>query len=128
MDVVISNCVINLSADKRKVLAEAFRVLRPGGRFAVSDIVLRGRLPEPLRKSFELWAGCVAGALQESEYRQLLAEVGFTEIDVEPTRVYTADDARPYLEGAGIDASGVLAEMDGKAMSAFVRARKPAMA
>ncbi len=131
VDVVISNCVINLSADKRKVLAETFRVLRPGGRFAVSDIVLRGQLPEPLRKSFELWAGCVAGALQESEYRQLLAEVGFTEIDVEPTRVYTAEDARPYLEGAGIDlggASGVLAEMDGKAMSAFVRARKPAAA
>jgi arsenite methyltransferase len=128
VDVIISNCVINLSADKRKVLAEAFRVLRPGGRFAVSDIVLRGSLPEPLRKSFELWAGCVAGALQESEYRQLLAEVGFTEIEVEPTRVYTAEDARPYLEGAGIDAAGVMQEMEGKAMSAFVRARKPVVA
>ena len=125
VDVVISNCVINLSADKRKVLAEAFRVLRPGGRFAVSDIVLRGRLPEAVQRSFELWAGCVAGALQESEYRHLLAEVGFEEIEVEPTRVYTAEDARHYLEDAGLEATAILADLEGKAMSAFVRARKP---
>jgi ubiquinone/menaquinone biosynthesis C-methylase UbiE len=125
VDVVISNCVINLSADKRRVLAEAFRVLRPGGRFAVSDIVLRGELPEPVKKSFELWAGCVAGALQESEYRRLLAEVGFEAIDVEPTRVYTAEDARSFLDQAGLDPVALAAEVDGKAMSAFVRARKP---
>jgi len=125
VDVVISNCVINLSADKRKVLSEAFRVLRPGGRFAVSDIVLRGQLPEPLRRSFELWSGCVAGALQEPEYRRLLAEAGFEEIEIEPTRVYTAEDARSFLEGSELDASA-LGELDGKAMSAFIRARKPA--
>jgi arsenite methyltransferase len=125
VDVVISNCVINLSADKRKVLSEAFRVLRPGARFAVSDIVLRGELPEPLRRSFELWAGCVAGALQEPEYRRLLDEVGFEEIEIEPTRLYGAEDARPFLEEAGIDPSVLAAEVDGKAMSAFIRARKP---
>ena len=127
VDVVISNCVINLSADKRRVLAEAFRVLRPGGRFAVSDIVLRGALPGPLRRSFELWSGCVAGALQESEYRRLLAEVGFAAIDVEPTRVYTAEDARSFLADAGLEA-GLAAALDGKAISAFIRARKPGLA
>jgi arsenite methyltransferase len=126
VDVVISNCVINLSADKRKVLAEAFRVLRPGGRFAVSDIVLRGALPEPVRKSFAAWSGCVAGALSEGEYRQLLADAGFEAIDVEPTRIYTAEDARSFLNDAGLEAA-FAAELDGKAMSAFVRARKPAV-
>ncbi|HKH49341.1 MAG TPA: arsenite methyltransferase [Thermoanaerobaculia bacterium] len=123
VDVIISNCVINLSADKRTVLAEAFRVLRPGGRFAVSDIVLRGELPEAAQRSLALWTGCVAGALQESEYRNLLAEVGFENVDVEPTRIYHAEDARALLEDAGIDP--VLADaVDGKVMSAFVRATK----
>lgn len=125
VDVVISNCVINLSADKRQVLAEAFRVLRPGGRFAVSDIVVRGEVPQALRRSVELWIGCVAGALEESEYRRLLAEVGFEEIEVEPTRIYTAEDAREFLEGAGMDPGTIASEVDGKFMSAFVRARKP---
>jgi len=124
VDVIISNCVINLSADKRTVLAEAFRVLRPGGRFAVSDIVLRGELPEAAQRSLALWTGCVAGALQESEYRNLLAEVGFENVDVEPTRIYHAEDARALLTDAGIDPA--LADaVDGKVMSAFVRATKP---
>jgi arsenite methyltransferase len=125
VDVVISNCVINLSADKRQALAEAFRVLRPGGRFAVSDIVVRGAMPEALRRSMELWIGCVAGALEEAEYRRLLAEVGFEQIEVEPTRIYGAEDAREFLAAGGMDPAGV-AEVDGKVMSAFVRARKPA--
>jgi arsenite methyltransferase len=124
VDVVISNCVINLSADKRQVLAEAFRVLRPGGRFAVSDVVVRGAMPEPLRRSVELWIGCVAGALEEGEYRRLLAEVGFEAIEVEPTRIYRAEDARDFLASTGVDAAAA-AEVDGKVMSAFVRARKP---
>ncbi|HEX5719413.1 MAG TPA: arsenite methyltransferase [Thermoanaerobaculia bacterium] len=124
VDVIISNCVINLSADKRKVLSEAFRVLKPGGRFAVSDVVFRGEVPEAVRRSVELWIGCVAGALQETEYRSLLAEVGFEEIEVEPTRIYRAEDAKAFLQDAGIDPSGV-DEVDGKVMSAFVRARKP---
>jgi arsenite methyltransferase len=121
VDVVISNCVINLSADKRRVLAETFRVLKPGGRFAVSDIVRRRALPEPVMRSVELWAGCVSGALEENEYRSLLAEVGFGEIDVEPTRIYRAEDARQLMEDAdGIDFD----EIDGALMSAFVRATK----
>jgi arsenite methyltransferase len=124
VDVIISNCVINLSADKRKVLAEAFRVLRPGGRFAVSDVVFRGEVPDAVRRSVELWIGCVAGALQETEYRSLLEEAGFEEIEVEPTRIYRAEDARAFLQEAGIDPVG-LDEVDGKVMSAFVRARKP---
>ena len=124
VDVIISNCVINLSADKRKVLAEAFRVLRPGGRFAVSDVVFRGEVPETVKRSIELWIGCVAGALQETEYRALLAEAGFEAIEVEPTRIYRAEDAKAFLQDAGIDPSGV-EEIDGKVMSAFVRARKP---
>jgi len=124
VDVIISNCVINLSADKRKVLSEAFRVLKPGGRFAVSDVVFRGEVPEAVRRNVELWIGCVAGALQETEYRRLLAEVGFEEIEVEPTRIYRAEDARAFLEEAGMEAVGV-DEVDGKVMSAFVRARKP---
>jgi ubiquinone/menaquinone biosynthesis C-methylase UbiE len=124
VDVIISNCVINLSADKRRVLAEALRVLKPGGRFAVSDIVIRGEMPAALRRNVELWIGCVAGALEEPEYRRLLAEVGFEAIEVEPTRVYRAEDARAFLQEAGIDATGA-DEADGKVMSAFVRARKP---
>jgi ubiquinone/menaquinone biosynthesis C-methylase UbiE len=125
VDVIISNCVINLSADKRQVLSEAFRVLKPGGRFAVSDVVMRGEMPEALRRNVELWIGCVAGALQESDYRSLLAEVGFEEIDLEPTRVYRVDDAREFLNDAGIDPETVAPEVDGKVISAFVRARKP---
>ena len=124
VDVVISNCVINLSADKRQVLAEAFRVLRPGGRFAVSDVVVRGAMPEALRRSMELWIGCVAGALEDTEYRRLLAEVGFEAIEIEPTRIYGAADAREFLAAGGMDPAGV-DEVDGKVMSAFVRARKP---
>ena len=124
VDVIISNCVINLSADKRKVLAEAFRVLKPGGRFAVSDVVFRGDVPDTVKRSVELWIGCVAGALQETEYRGLLAEAGFEEIEVEPTRIYRADDAKAFLQDAGIDPTGV-EDIDGKVMSAFVRARKP---
>ncbi len=128
VDVIISNCVINLSADKRKVLAEAFRVLKPGGRFAVSDVVMRGEMPEALRRNVELWIGCVAGALQETDYRSLLTEVGFEAIEVEPTRVYRAEDARAFLEEAGIAPEAVAADIDGKVMSAFVRARKPLVA
>jgi len=124
MDVVISNCVINLSADKDRVLAEAFRVLKPGGRFAVSDVVVRGAVPPAIRRSVELWIGCVAGALEEREYREKLARAGFEAIDVEPTRVYRVEDARELLAGSGIDGA-LAAEVDGKFMSAFVRARKP---
>jgi len=124
VDVVISNCVINLSADKRQALSEAFRVLRPGGRFAVSDVVIRGELPEAARRSVELWIGCVAGALEEAEYRDLLASVGFEAIEIEPTRIYRAEDAEIGLAEAGLDRA-VAAEVDGKVMSAFVRARKP---
>ena len=125
VDVIISNCVINLSADKSRVLAEAFRVLKPGGRFAVSDVVMRGDdVPAPVRKSMELWIGCVAGALEEGEYRTKLATAGFENVDVEPTRIYRAADARSFLIGAGLDES-LLGGIDGKFMSAFVRARKP---
>jgi arsenite methyltransferase len=124
VDVIISNCVINLSSDKGKVLTEAFRVLRPGGRFAVSDIVLRGVLPEALQRSFESWSGCVAGALQEPEYQRLLEAAGFEEIEIEPTRIFVGADVLPFLETAGLDAS-LASQVDGKAMSAFVRARKP---
>src|SRR5499427_2457884 len=125
VDVVISNCVINLSADKDRVLAEAFRDLRPGGRFAVSDVVVRGSVPPAIRKSVELWIGCVAGALEEQEYRAKLAKAGFEGIDVEPTRVYRVVDARDFLARSGIDADAVEPQVDGKFMSAFVRARKP---
>jgi arsenite methyltransferase len=124
VDVIISNCVINLSADKDAVLAEAFRVLKPGGRFAVSDVVVRGEVASEIRRSVELWIGCVAGALEESEYRAKLAKAGFEGIDVEPTRVYTAERARDYLAGAGLGAEAI-ASIDGKFISAFVRARKP---
>jgi SAM-dependent methyltransferase len=125
VDVIISNCVINLSADKDRVFAEALRVLRPGGRFAVSDVVVRGEVPAQIRKSVELWIGCVAGALEEGEYRAKLAKAGFEGIDVEPTRVYHVDDAREFLDREGIDAAAIATVVDGKFMSAFVRARKP---
>jgi SAM-dependent methyltransferase len=126
VDVIISNCVINLSADKDRVLAEAFRVLRPGGRLAVSDVVVRGPVPAAIRRSVELWIGCVAGALGEEEYRAKLAKAGFVEVDVEPTRIYRAEDAREFLAGAGLDAGAIAPQVDGKFMSAFIRARKPA--
>ncbi len=125
VDVIISNCVINLSADKDRVLAEAFRVLKPGGRLAVSDVVVRGEVPPAIRRSVELWIGCVAGALEEQEYRDKLAKAGFAAIDVEPTRVYRMEDAQEFLAGAGLDAVAIAPQVDGKFMSAFVRARKP---
>jgi arsenite methyltransferase len=125
VDVIISNCVINLSADKDRVLREAFRVLRPGGRFAVSDVVVRGEVPAEIRRSVELWTGCVAGAMEESDYRRKLAAAGFEAIDIEPTRVYRAEDARQFLAGEGLDADSIVPLVDGKFMSAFVRARKP---
>ena len=126
VDVIISNCVINLSADKDRVFAEALRVLRPGGRLAVSDVVVRGEVPPAIRRSVELWIGCVAGALEEEEYRTKLAKAGFEAIDLEPTCIYRVEDARELLAGAGFDAEAIAAEVDGKFMSAFVRARKPA--
>ncbi len=126
VDVIISNCVINLSADKPRVLREAFRVLKPGGRFAVSDVVVRGEIPAAVRRSMELWVGCVAGALEEREYRRLLSEAGFADVDVEPTRLYQFEDARVLLEGAGLDAEVLAREVGGCVMGAFVRARKPA--
>lgn len=125
VDVIISNCVINLSGDKKRVLAEAHRVLKPGGRFAVSDVVVRGPVPAELRRSMELWVGCVAGALEEDEFRSLLSEVGFEAVDIEPTRIYSAQDARTFLTEAGLDADQVAAQLDGRFLSAFVRARKP---
>jgi arsenite methyltransferase len=125
VDVIISNCVINLSADKDRVFAEAFRVLKPGGRFAVSDVVVRGSVPSEIRKSVELWIGCVAGALEDQEYRAKLTRAGFEAIDLEPTRIYRAEDAREFLDREGIDAGAIAPAVDGKFMSAFVRARKP---
>lgn len=125
VDVVISNCVINLSGDKAQVLREAFRVLRPGGRFAVSDVVVRGEVPAEIRRSIELWIGCVAGALEESEFRRLLTEAGFEEVEIEPTRVYAMDDARAFLTGSGVDVDALAPEIEGRFVSAFVRARKP---
>lgn len=125
VDVVISNCVINLSSDKDRVLQEAFRVLRPGGRFAVSDVVVRGPVPADIRKSVELWVGCIAGAMDESEYRAKLAAAGFAEIEIEPTRVYTIQDARQILTAQGIDVDTVAPQVEGKFVSAFIRARKP---
>lgn len=125
VDVIISNCVINLSADKGRVLREAFRVLKPGGRFAVSDVVLRGDVPDEVRKSVLLWVGCIAGALQDSEYVSKLAQAGFDAIEIEPTRIYKIEDARAFLAGEGIDADAIAPQVDGKLMSAFIRARKP---
>ena len=124
MDVIISNCVINLSADKGRVLREAFRVLKPGGRFAVSDVVVRGAVPADIRRNVELWVGCVAGALGEAEYRRLLEAAGFSGVDVEPWRVYRVEDAREFLTSAGLDVDRLAPVVDGKFASAFVRATK----
>jgi SAM-dependent methyltransferase len=125
VDVVISNCVINLSADKDRVLREAFRVLKPGGRFAVSDVVVRGDVPAEVRRSMELWVGCIAGALEQYEYVRMLAKAGFESIDIEPTRVYSVEDARQFLTGEGIDVDAIAPQVEGKFMSAFIRAAKP---
>jgi arsenite methyltransferase len=125
VDVIISNCVINLSADKGQALREAFRVLKPGGRFAVSDVVVRGEVPADIRRSMELWVGCVAGALTEQEYQRLLEEAGFQEIGIEPTRIYETEDAKAFLEGAGLDTEVLAREVGGRVMGAFIRARKP---
>src|SRR5215831_12710279 len=125
VDVIISNCVINLSADKSQVLREAYRVLKPGGRFAVSDVVIRGDAPPEVRRNMDLWIGCVAGALEEMEYWDLLADAGFRRVTIEATRVYTADDAAGLLAGSGLDPATFAAQIDGRFMSAFVRATKP---
>jgi len=125
VDVIISNCVINLSADKPRVLREAFRVLRPGGRFAVSDVVIRGPVPAELRRSMELWVGCIAGALEEQEFLNLLSAVGFRDASIEPTRIYRVEDAKAFLEDAGLDVAAIAPEVDGRVMGAFVRATKP---
>jgi SAM-dependent methyltransferase len=125
VDVIISNCVINLSADKDRVLREAFRVLKPGGRFAVSDVVTRGEIAPAIRQSILLWVGCIAGALQETEYRDKLSAAGFERIDIEPTRIYRVDDARELLTAEGVDVEAIAPEVDEKLMSAFVRAVKP---
>jgi arsenite methyltransferase len=126
VDVIISNCVINLSADKDRVLREAFRVLKPGGRFAVSDVVVKGHVPADVRRSVELWVGCIAGALQDTEYADKLKAAGFGEVQIEPTRVYKAEDARLFLSGQGMDVDAIAEQVDGKFMSAFIRATKPA--
>jgi SAM-dependent methyltransferase len=128
VDVIISNCVVNLAADKRKVIAEAFRVLKPGGRFAVSDVVCRGEVPQDVRKSMELWVGCIAGALTEQEFHALLREAGFEHAEIEPTRIYEFEDARAFLNGAGLDTEVLAREVGGRVMGAFIRARKPAAA
>ncbi len=126
VDVIISNCVINLSPDKDRVLAEAFRVLKPGGRLAVSDVVVHGEIPAEIRRNMELWAGCVAGALQDTEYRDKLSRAGFVDIEVEPWRTYGLDDAREYLAGSGLDIDALASRLEGTFASAFIRARKPA--
>jgi ubiquinone/menaquinone biosynthesis C-methylase UbiE len=128
VDVIISNCVINLSGDKDRVIREAFRVLKPGGRFAVSDVVVRGEVPSDIRKSMELWVGCMAGALQETEYLQKLQAAGFTSAEVQPTRVYHAEESRDFLAAAGLDSDRVAPLIQGKFISAFIRATKPAAA
>ena len=125
VDVIISNCVINLSADKQRVIEEAFRVLKPGGRFAVSDVVVRGEVPADVKRNMELWVGCVAGALEEKEYSRLLTRAGFDTIDIEPTRIYHLEDAAAFLTGAGLDTTILPSDIDGRFMSAFVRAKKP---
>lgn len=125
VDVIISNCVINLSGDKDRVFNEAFRVLKPGGRFAVSDVVVRGEVPAEIKKSVELWAGCVAGALSDSEYVEKLAKAGFEKVDMEPTRVYDIDDARAFLSDRGINVDEFARQLQGKFISAYIRARKP---
>jgi arsenite methyltransferase len=128
VDVIISNCVINLSADKDRVLSEALRVLRPGGRLAVSDVVVRGEVPAEIRRNVELWIGCVAGALEESQYRLKLARAGFKSIELEPTRVYRVEEALSFLKDSGLDVESIGPSIEGKFMSAFIRARKPASA
>ena len=125
VDVIISNCVINLSGDKDRVLKEAFRVLKPGGRLAISDVVVRGKVPSEIRRSLELWVGCVAGALSDYDYVTKLAKAGFDDIDMEPTRVYGIEDARAFLSGQGLDVDAVAREVEGKFISAFIRANKP---
>jgi len=125
VDVIISNCVINLSADKRRVLAEAFRVLKPGGRFSVSDVVVRGELPEAVRRNMELWVGCVAGALAETEFRSILIGAGFTDVSIEPTRIYEFADAKAFLAESGLDTEVLAHEVSGRVMGAFIRAHKP---
>ncbi|MHB2020650.1 MAG: arsenite methyltransferase [Candidatus Xenobia bacterium] len=125
VDVIISNCVINLSGDKDQVLREAMRVLRPGGRFAVSDIVIRGEVPAEIRRNIDMWIGCIAGALGEDEYRQKLLAAGFADVSIEPTRVYRLEDARDLLEAHGVDVDRLAPQVDGKLISAFIRARKP---
>jgi arsenite methyltransferase len=125
VDVVISNCVINLSGNKDRVLNEAFRVLKPGGRFTVSDVVTRGEMLPEIRNSILLWVGCVAGALEENEYRNKLTTAGFEQVDIEPTRIYRAEDAREFLSNQGLDVNGIAPEVDGKFMAAFIRAVKP---
>jgi arsenite methyltransferase len=124
VDVIISNCVINLSADKDRVLAEAFRVLKPGGRFAVSDVVVRGEMPPEIRRSVELWVGCLSGALEESDYVRRLQSAGFEEVSIEPTRVYRVEEAREFLSGHGIDVDAIAPLVDGRFFSGFIRARK----
>ena len=126
VDVIISNCVINLSADKRRVLEEAFRVLKPGGRFAVSDVVVQGELPDAVRRSMELWVGCIAGALGDGEFLALLTEAGFEDASIEPTRVYDLEDAKAFLGDAGLDYERLAQDIEGRVMGAFIRARKPA--
>ena len=125
VDVVISNCVVNLSTNKDRVLTEAFRVLKPGGRLAVSDVVTRGETPPEIRRSVLLWAGCVAGALEENEYKTKLAAAGFDNIEIEPTRIYRAEDVVSFLQDQGLDAAAIAPQIDGKFMSGFIRARKP---
>ncbi len=125
VDVIISNCVINLSADKDRVLSEAFRVLKPGGRFAVSDVVVRGAVPEEVRQSMLLWVGCIAGALEEREYLSKLARAGFEDASIEPTRVYNVEDARQFLTEAGVDVDAIAPQVNEKFLSAFIRASKP---
>jgi ubiquinone/menaquinone biosynthesis C-methylase UbiE len=127
-DVIISNCVINLSADKDRVLREAFRVLKPGGRLAVSDVVVRGEVPEEIQKSLLLWVGCIAGALRDEDYVNKLTAAGFEAVSIEPTRIYQIEDARAFLTGQGMDVDAIAPLVDGKFMSAFVRASKPAFA
>ena len=126
VDVIISNCVVNLSGDKRQVLHEAFRVLKPGGRFAISDVVVRGDVPDAVRKNMELWIGCVAGALEEQEFLGLLSEAGFEQPSIEPTRIYAVEDAATFLAGTGLDVAAMASQIEGKFMSAFVRGTKPA--
>jgi arsenite methyltransferase len=128
VDVIISNCVINLSADKDRVLREAFRVLKPGGRFAVSDVVMRGSVPDAVRQSMLLWVGCIAGALEEQQYRSKLMAAGFGEASIEPTRIYNVEDARQFLTSAGVDVEAIAAQVEGRFVSAFIRANKPKVA